>query len=113
MIRELDTMIGTAAALEAASASMRRDYDDRRHALDLTVPVMAAIAVVVLLYLASRGGARPRICLQARIGPRRLAGSGPRRLARTKSSGVRRQDVYTSGRRARGAAETERCRRST
>ena len=57
MIRELDTMIGTAAALEAASASMRRDYDDRRHSLDLTVPVMAAIAVVVLLYLASRGGA--------------------------------------------------------
>jgi hypothetical protein len=57
MIQELDTMIRTAAALEAASASMRRDYDDTRHALDPTVPVMAAMAVVVVLYLASRGGA--------------------------------------------------------
>lgn len=57
MIRRLDTMFGTAAALEAASASMRRDDADTRRTLDPTVPVMAAIAVVVLLYLASRGGA--------------------------------------------------------
>ena len=56
MIRRLDTMFGTAAALEAASESMRRDDADTRRTLDPTVPVMAAIAVVVLLYLASRGG---------------------------------------------------------
>ena len=56
MIRRIDTMFGTAAALEAASASMRRDDADTRRTLDPTVPVMAAIAVVVLLYLASRGG---------------------------------------------------------
>jgi len=54
MIRELDTRIG---ALEAASASMHRDYAGTRHVLDPTVPVMVAIAAVVLLYLASRGGA--------------------------------------------------------
>jgi len=56
MIRELGTMFGTAAALEAASASMRRDDADTHRRLDPTVPLMAAIAVVVLLYLASRGG---------------------------------------------------------
>ena len=57
MIRRIDTMFGTAAALEAASASMRRDDADTRRTLDPTVPVMAAITLVVLLYLASRGGA--------------------------------------------------------
>src|SRR5882724_4513677 len=56
MIRKLDTMFGTAAPLEAASVPMHRDDPDTRRTLDPTVPVMAAIAVVVLLYLASRGG---------------------------------------------------------
>ena len=57
MIRELDTRIGTVGALEAASASMRRDHAGTDHTLDLTVPVMVAIVAVVLLYLASRDGA--------------------------------------------------------
>ena len=58
MTRQFDIMIHNAAALEAASAAMRRNNDARtRHVLDPTVPLVAAVTIVVLLYLASRAGA--------------------------------------------------------